>query len=470
MMELHFNTNGNAKQMQAARAWLDDGITDVGYGGGKYGGKTHLGCNLIFGDAFTYPGTHYAIARVELTDLFKFTYPSIMEVFDMWGVTSKYWRYDGQYNFFRLYNGSRVYFIPVKYMPSDPDYQRFGSMQFTRVWGEEIGEWHINAKSNFHITVGRWRNEEYGIKGKGLYTFNPARNFTYSQYYKPFKDGAMPSYRTFIRALPTDNKRANPDVLENMARNLTAPEYRRLFLGEWEAGADPNCLVDYDAVCDVFTNDHVVSNDALSERGLSTDLATTGRDKWIAFEWRGDVATLVVDEAIATGKRIYEETAAIATTRSIPRSRIVSDADGLGNYLESFLPGIYEFHANAKPIETQTYIPPSTGKQSEKVTYANLKTQCAYLLASLIRERKLRIVILSSDPMSDAATMENIKDELMQLIVEDLTSDASKRRLISKDEMKSALGRSPDYLDALLMGMVLRLKTTASGIRRYGRT
>lgn len=463
-MELTFNAHGNEKQLRAVRHWLDDTATDIGYGGGKYGGKSYLGCSLIFGDALIYPGTYYGIGRVELVDLLKFTYPTVMEVFQDWGITQKYWKYNGQYNFFEMYNGSRVYFIPVKYMPSDPDYARFGSMQFTRVWGEEIGEWHVKAKANFHITVGRWKNKEYNLTGKGLYTFNPARNFTYDQYYKPFRDGTMPEYRRFVQALPTDNKRANPAVLDNMRRTLTNADYRRLFLGEWEAGADPNCLVSYDAVCDIFRNEHVIPDMSLSKRALSTDLATTGRDKWVAFEWQGDVAVLRINRSFAKGKEIYERTASLVRERSIPRSRVASDADGLGNYLESFLNGIFEFHANARPFETSVI--PTPDGVTDRIVYANLKTQCAYELARMINERRLRIV---TDGLDDA-TVEEIKDELMLLIVENVTSDATKRRLISKERMKELIGRSPDFLDALIMGMVFRLNRISSGIRRYGRT
>jgi hypothetical protein len=462
-MELTFKTYGNDKQLEAVKHWLDDTITDVGYGGGKYGGKSYLGCSLIFGDALTYPGTHYAIARVELTDLVKFTYPSILEVFEAWGVTTRYWKFNGQYNYFELYNGSRVYFVPVKYLPSDPDFQRFGSMQFTRVWGEEIGEWHVKAKANLHITAGRWRNREYGLTGKGLYTFNPARNFTYDQYYKTWRDGTMPPYRRFVQALPTDNKKANPAVLDNMRNSLTNADYRRLFLGEWETGADPNCLVDYDAVCDVFANDHVLPDTSLSRKALSTDLATTGRDKWVAFDWSGDVAKLAINQPTATGKQIYQGTAEYAARNGVPRSRIVTDADGLGNYLESFLNGIYEFHANARPVEAATPGTPATARDT--ALYANLKTQCAYELARMIRERQIRIIV----PGDDTGVIEQIKDELMLLIVEDVTSDATRRRLIPKDRMKALIGRSPDFLDALIMGMVFRVKQQYNGIRRFAR-
>ena len=82
-MELEFRTK-NDKQLEAAEAWLDDTTEEILFGGGKAGGKSFLGCTLIFGDALIYPNTHYFIARKELNDLRKFTIPSIHEVFENW--------------------------------------------------------------------------------------------------------------------------------------------------------------------------------------------------------------------------------------------------------------------------------------------------------------------------------------------------------------------------------------------------
>jgi len=47
-MTVTFNTHGNEKQKEAARAWVNDSITDIVYGGGKGGGKTFLGCSLKY--------------------------------------------------------------------------------------------------------------------------------------------------------------------------------------------------------------------------------------------------------------------------------------------------------------------------------------------------------------------------------------------------------------------------------------
>ena len=104
-MILTFDAFGNEKQVQAWEAWDNDDIFEVYYGGGKGGGKSYVGASLIFSDALTYPNTHYFIARKELSDLTKHTIPTINEVFTSWGLTSKYYTYNGTQNTYTLYNG-----------------------------------------------------------------------------------------------------------------------------------------------------------------------------------------------------------------------------------------------------------------------------------------------------------------------------------------------------------------------------
>ena len=131
-MTLNFNSQGNDKQREAYGYWADDITTNLTYGGGKGGGKSYLGCALIGGDALMYPNTHYFIARKTLNDLRKFTRPSMQEVMENWGISNRYYKFNGQDNFFEFYNDSKIFLLEAKYMPSDPLYQRFGSMQMTR--------------------------------------------------------------------------------------------------------------------------------------------------------------------------------------------------------------------------------------------------------------------------------------------------------------------------------------------------
>lgn len=443
-MQLKFDTYGNEKQKEACKLWNDDEVTEIVFGGAKIGGKSFLGCNLIFSDAFTYPDTFYFIARKQLIDLRKHTIPSIKEVFQIWGIDERYYKYQGTDNYFELYNGSRVYLIDAKYLPNDPLYERFGSMQMTRGWIEEGGEFTIEAKSNLLASIGRKNNEKYNLAPKLLITCNPKKNFLYSDYYKKFKDGNLEPWKRFIQSLPSDNKKAPKSYILNLERSLTKSQKARLLHGDWEYDDDPDLLVDYDAVCDVFTNDHVQET---TEKSISADLAMKGRDRFVAGSWKGLVCRISIDKILSDGKQIEGDLRKLMTKEGIGRSRLVADSDGLGSYLESYLKGIKEFHNGASALDS--------------IKYANLKSECAYKLAELINKREIRIICSKEQE-------EIIKEELMTLKGANMDNDTQKKKIISKDEMKAILGHSPDYLDMLIMGMLFIIKKKGNKISAYG--
>ena len=154
---------------------------------------------MIFGDALIYPQTNYYIARKELNDLRKFTIPSIHEVFGHWGLKmDDYASFNGQDNCFLLKNGSRVYLIACKEEPSDPMFERFGSMQMTRGWIEEAGEVEAVAKLNLALSIGRWNNEKYGLKKKLLMTCNPKKGWLKWDYIDPYINRELPTNKKKI--------------------------------------------------------------------------------------------------------------------------------------------------------------------------------------------------------------------------------------------------------------------------------
>lgn len=439
-MEIVFDTHGNNKQKQACLAWVDDSVTDVVFGGAKGTGKSFLGCSLIFGDALMYPETMYFIARKELNDLRKFTLPSVYEVFSKWGVSDKYYKFNGKDNFFQLYNGSKVFFLDGRYIPSDPLFERFGSMQMTRGWIEEAGEFTVAAKNNLSASVGRWKNDVYSLRGKILQTCNPSKNYLYSEYYKKNKDGTLEEWKRFIQSLPQDNKKLPAGYIEQLERVLDTSQKERLLLGNWEFDDDPTLLVEYEAICDMFTNDHVKGGN----KCISTDLAMKGRDRWVAGSWSGNICNVSIDIPKAGGKEIELGLRKLKTEKGVPNSRIVSDADGLGAYLESYIKGIKEFHGGAAAFDK---------------VYANLKSECAYKLAELINQRDIKVICTP-------AQEELIKEELGVLKAVSVDADTKKKRIISKDMMKLLLGRSPDFLDMLIMKMIFNIKPPAKGIRK----
>ena len=438
-MKLQFNTFGNEKQKLVCTYWLDNVSSEIAYGGSKGSGKSYLGCSLIFADAFMYPGTSYFIAREQLNDVRKHTIPSIHEVFRHWNLSQDYWKFNGQDNLFILNNGSAVYLLEAKFAPSYPEYYRFGSMQITRGWIEEAGQVDQDAKNNLGASIGRNKNEQYNLHPKLLLTTNPSKNFLYREFYKKFKDGTLEDYKKFVQALPIDNKKLDKGYLDNLERSLSIKQRSRLLLGNWEYDDDPTVLCDYDAICNIFNNDYIRGTNKMF---ISADLAMQGRDKFIAGVWDGLICTIRLDQAKSSGKSIENDLKLLMIEYRVGRSNVIADSDGMGNYLESYLTGIKEFHGNGKAINSE---------------FANIKSECGYKLAELINNGNIKIIC-------SAEQREKIIEELEQLKAKNIDADEQRKRIISKDDMKAKLGRSPDYLDMLLMRMFFEVNKT----RIYG--
>ena len=431
-MELNFNTQGNEKQKEAARVWLDAETVQFVYGGSKGSAKSYTGVSLIFGDAFIYPETHYFIARKELNDLRKFTIPSIYEVFKHWGVNKSMFKYNGQDNFFELNNGSKVFFLQSKYLPSDPMFERFGSMQMTRGWCEEGGEFDEQAIANLTASCGRWNNDKYNLHSKVLITCNPTRGYLYREFYKKHKDGLLESHKKFIQALPTDNKMLSKGYLENLRRVLKPNERKRLLDGLWEFDDDPNALTTFDKVQEIF--DYTKPEQLNAERYITADIAFES-DKCIIIVWVG----LSVVEIVEVPRDQKPETIILKKEQqyNVKRKHIGYDATGAGLYLKNYLKNAFVFHSGAKPLK-------------DLQEFEHLKTQCYYRLAEAINDGEIRIF--------DKRLQEETTDELLQIKTLPKEKLEGKIKMIKKDQIKKNIGRSPDILDALAIRFVWEIK------------
>jgi len=432
-----FDTHGNERQKECCRAWADPIVTDIVYGGSKGGAKSYTGCALIWGDALTYPGTHYFIARKTGTDLTKFTIPSINEVLRDFGISSAMYKFNGQDNFYTLYNGSRIYLLAAKYLPSDPEYQRFGSMQMTRGWIEEAGEFDTDAKRNLQISVGRWKNDDYGLTGKLLQTCNPSKNYLYREYYRPFKDGTLPPYVRFIQAMPQDNKRLASGYLEHLQRTLTGTQKQRLLLGNWEYDGDPAALIEYDNIINLFNNDHVLPT---GQRYITADIAGMGSDRFVIAVWYGWVLVELQVIAKSDGKEIVHAIQAQRQKHGIKPQNVVFDADGIGGGVTGHISGALSFLNGSKAL-------PYKGNDEN---YQNLKSQCSFHLADAVNAGSMYF----SAPVEEKVRQDLI-EELEQVKRGEVTD--GKLRVISKDAVKEALGRSPDLSDVMMMRVFFEL-------------
>lgn len=440
---LKIDTRGNLPQKQAAITWFDKKTDLIIYGGAKGGGKSYLGAMLMCCNAICYPETYYFIARKTLNDLRRFTRPTIELVLKNWNMyLDIHYSYNGQDNFYTFKNGSRIYLLDAKFWPSDPKYTRFGSRAFTQGWIEETGEIPESAYESLRITVGRWKNEDYGLLPKLLLTCNPAKNFLID-FYTAFKEGKLNDKTAFIVALPTDNKVLGQNYYDLLARTLKGSAKERLLFGNWEYDDNPYLLYDYENILDIFENDHATQRD--NKWYIAADIATYGNDHFVVsvfndfelvelllIEKSGDV---LIVETIKNMQKKY----------NIPQKQIIIDGDGVGSsYVgatSSFKFAI-KFNANRRP------------KNYKK--FKNLKTEAAFFLKEKIDNHSFYVSAKISEEVK-----KRIIRELEVIKVVESKEDGQKLELVSKSEMKKTLGgASPDIFDSFIMRMSVEITTT----------
>lgn len=413
------------KQENAVYFLKDKTTKEIIYGGAAGGGKTALGCLWLIENCQNYPGTRWLMGRSKLKTLKETTLKTFFELSSILGIHDQF-TYNQQSGTIIWSNGSEIILKDLFLYPADPDFDELGSLEITGAFIDECTQ--IVRKAWKLVTSRiRYKIKEYNLIPKTLGTCNPSQNWVYSEFYLPSEKGILEKTKQFIQALPTDNPHLPESYLESL-RDLDDNSRQRLYYGNWNYDNDPSKLCDYEAICDIFTNDHVIEGN----KYISADLAMQGRDKFIAGYWRGMICRVAIDMAKSTGKEIENSLTELKDNNGVGNSQIVADSDGLGAYLESYIKNIKTFHGGARPIDSKTY--------------GNLKDECGFRLAEVINNREIKILCT---PQQEEA----IKRELSLCLKRD-NVDIDKKKLIKKDKMKEYLGNSPDYLDMLLMRMV----------------
>lgn len=432
-------------QYEACKHWANNTTEEIVFGGNKGGGKSNLGAACIFHDALVYPGTRYFIAREVLKDLRLHTVPTIAEMFSIWGIDiNKYAKFNAQDNNYKLYNESVVQLLECAYLPSDPYYERFGSMQWTRGWIEEGGEVAELAYTNLKIGVGRWKNDTYNLKRKLLITCNPKKNWIKYNFVDKQKQGLLEKEKIFIPSSVYDNKHRQKGY-EKVLEGLTGVARQRLLLGEWDYDSDDDALIQTEKIFSLYSNSFVEPG----EKYITCDIARFGKDKTVIFIWDG---LCVIDVIILYHKRTTEvahELRQLINKYHVPLSNVICDEDGVGGGVVDELKCI-GFVNNSTPVLN----PASPTKEN----FDNLKSQCYFYLAEKVNFGKIYIKAdLSSLFINDGRSVrELLNQELEQVRKKEVDGD-KKNGVMSKDKVKEILGRSPDYSDAMMMRMYFEL-------------
>lgn len=449
------------KQSEAWDAWESPNITELGYGGAAGGGKSRLGCYLAITIAEMYPSSRGAIGRKELKTLRLTTLSTLFEIFAELGYRDGAYKYDAQQGVISFPNKSQIYLLDTAYSPQDPEYTRFGSLELTWAWIDESNETPEKAKSILKTRVGRKNNlNGKEIKTFWLETFNPNKGHVYRDYYQPWKDNTLPSYRAFIRALPGDNPHLPAAYITNLERSDKVTR-ERLLKGNFEFDDNPQKIMFYEAICDL-TKNTLVNNSQI--KSLVVDVARFGGDKIVLGTFRGlELYSLGVytyqgiDETIA---KIKEE----AIQEEIGWQNIIVDEGGVGGGVVDGMRGIKGFNGASSPLGVFDYI----RSKIMPANFQNFRCQCYFKLSEMVNDRNIRINIIKFQTNIEGYTVEKAISEIIEeldVIQKTDNSIDSKLAIIPKSEIKELLGRSPDFADILMMRMFFELKEPTRKIR-----
>lgn len=412
--------------------FLKDNVTEeVLYGGAAGGGKSALGCLWLMEMCLKYPDTRWLMGRSKLKTLRETTLNTFFELATLFKLSGQY-KYKATDHIIYWKNGSEIILKDLFLYPSDPNFDSLGSLEITGAFIDECSQVAYPAWQMVKSRI-RYRLTHYGLIPKLLGSCNPAKNWTYKEFYKPAREGALPPYRRFIQSLPTDNPYLHPAYLQSLLR-LDRNSRERLYYGNWEYDDDPATLMDHDSIADYFNPAHLQPE---GMKYMTIDVARKGRDKTVFRIWHGwlcirreAIAKSGLDEVVGRAKILQSK-------YGIALSNTIADEDGVGGGVVDFLK-CKGFVNNATPLEMKE------GNRYVKPNFDSLKSQCSIKMAEMVANR------LAGEVCDDDAVQQATAEEMEQVKLKDIDKDG-RQGIIPKDRVKELIGRSPDEWDSIMM-------------------
>jgi len=431
------------RQYEAFKLLRDDSTNEVLYGGGARGGKSWLGCEWVVLETFDKPKSNWMIAREELTKLKDTTLLTFMKVISSHNIKHLFKYNASSYTMENLQTGSLVFFREIKYIPSDPEFDRIGSYDLTGCFLDEAQQIHHKARDvlrgRFSVLEGeRLDGTKWKTIPKAFYSCNPAKNWIYADFVRPHKQGIIPSDRAFVPSLATDNPFVDEAYIENL-KKADKVTIERLLKGNFEYDDSDDKLFETEDLYNAFS----FAPSLNGTKYITSDIALEGADRFVIAVWI-DFALIEIKTFPKTkGDQVISEIEKMANKHRVLASNVTFDADGLGAFISGFLKGAKPFKNGSKALKNENY--------------RNLKTQCAYRMAKRFSKNEINLYSVKDYRDEIVAELEAHKKK-------NIDKDDRPLEMLSKDEVKLHLmGDSPDLADVIFMREIFELKGTTEG-------
>ncbi len=424
---------------------MDDVHTAIWYWWWAWWWKTYLGIIWLWRMCNEYPWVRYALVRDTIKNIKQTSVISLEKFYNDYNIPEDMrWHLNNVSNVITFNNGSQILLREGCYLPQDPLYNRFGSLELTWAFVEESAECPLDWIEILQTRVWRFKNSEYGILGKVLETFNPNPWHVYERYYLgKHKDGDR---AIFIPSLVYSNNFIDKWYIANLERANPAIKNRLLY-GKRDFSDSGWLLFKQGDIDKLKTNESKWDN-----YFLICDVARFWKDTTRISLWRGNTRVRVWTYAKSSVEEVKTAILLIQAQYEIESRNIVIDADWVGWGVVDGIPYSTGFINNSKPIET-----------GAKQNYANLKSQCAFLLQEKVQKGEIAIKREHLDAEKD---WEILTQEMQNVYIDEKSIDG-KTRIEPKEKMKERIGRSPDLLDTMIMRMYPYLRYMDDEISWY---
>lgn len=225
-------------------------------------------------------------------------------------------------------------------------------------------------------------------------------------------------------------------------RDLPEKIFKELY--EAEASEDEGQLITNESISKLFSNTHIESG----VKYISADIARLGKDKTVIFVWDGLRVIEIIEKEVSRVTESAELIKQLQAKYNVNNTNTIVDEDGVGGGVVDILK-CQGFINNSKPVMVK----------GRNENFSNLKNQCYYHLAEYINRNE---VYVNCDSKIEKYLTEEL--EYVRLAKE---LDTSKIALMSKDDVKKRIGRSPDYSDALMMRIYFLLNPNRGTYRVF---
>lgn len=465
----------NRKQKRALRNALNfrNPVLEILFGGAAGGGKSFVGSYFILYMALKFDGVRLVLGRSRLKTLKQTTFVTFQEVLRREGLEEGlHFKIDNQKNEVHFNNGSVVILIDLFLFPTDKDFDRLGGLEITAAFVDEVNQvaqkgievllsrmrWKLLefcdvcgsstekmkvTKYDFNKEPIQWychkcKDTTEGLKPKLLMSCNPSNGWVKSRYYRPTVEGTITPEKLFVPANAGDNTKLPASYIE-ILKGLSKNSRERLLLGNWETESK-DALFKSHSIDSLFNTEKEPNKEGVNK--IAIDPAGTGEDaaEIIVITENKCVVEWVTLPECKKPSVIIEEVERLQKKYNVSMYDISYDVDGLGWGLND----AFEYGVQIN----------NGGTPDDKI-YQNRKAELYFKLSREIEEGNISI---------NCHTLE-IETELMEelSVIEEVDIDKDGRRKITqKQDIKAAIGRSPNKADVLAYAMVFFMDETNS--------